>query len=212
MTGVAAVELVMIGLVIVLAIAAGLVLGLLLRRRSSSSEPVAPEAVPVAPRPPVAVQRQAAIRQQVARRARASQAPAHGGALGTVSTAARTSEVSPATGTTDRACPSCRTAYHDMLYCQRDARKLVPAHELGAAARSSGVACPGCGRSFEPGLRRCPHDGLELVPQATYDATRGRPPPAPTGVLAKACPLCRRTFDLSSRFCGRDGHELVVVN
>ncbi|HVV82641.1 MAG TPA: hypothetical protein VHE35_06155, partial [Kofleriaceae bacterium] len=62
------------------------------------------------------------------------------------------------------------------------------------------------------GLRRCPHDGADLVPQAMYQATRRERDAAPTGVLAKVCPVCRRRFDLSSRFCGRDGHELVVIN
>ncbi|MBK7072778.1 MAG: zinc ribbon domain-containing protein [Myxococcales bacterium] len=107
-------------------------------------------------------------------------------------------------------CPTCRTEYAGMLYCQRDARRLVAADEM-LTGRSTGGMCPRCGRAFEPGLRRCPHDGAELVPPSAYRATRPADP-APTGVLAKVCPVCRHRYDLSARFCGKDGHDLVVVN
>lgn len=186
------VELGLLALVVVLAIGAGLLLGLALRRRAQRSEAaVAPSAPSPAP---------------IVRRARPTAPPmaAAGGGLAGVAGVAVT--------TAERVCPSCRTSYQDMLYCQRDARRLVPAEELAAPGRASGLTCPRCSRGFEPGLRRCPHDGAELVPHAMYQAARRRPDPAPTGVLAKVCPVCRRRFDLSSRFCGRDGHELVVIN
>lgn len=112
--------------------------------------------------------------------------------------------------TSGMVCPTCRTEYAGMHYCQRDARRLVPAEEM-LEGKSQGGMCPRCGRAFDPGLRRCPHDGAELVPPSAYRATRP-PEPAPTGVLAKVCPVCRQRFDLSARFCGRDGHDLVVVN
>jgi hypothetical protein len=112
--------------------------------------------------------------------------------------------------TSGMVCPTCRTEYAGMLYCQRDARRLVSAEDM-LEGRSTGGMCPRCGRAFDPGLRRCPHDGAELVPPQAYRATRPAEP-APTGVLAKVCPVCRQRFDLSARFCGRDGHDLVVVN
>lgn len=114
-----------------------------------------------------------------------------------------------------RVCPTCRTEYAGMQYCQRDARCLVAAEDMLDGRRTSremaGGMCPRCGRAFEPGLRRCPHDSAELVPPSAYRATR-RPEPPPTGVLAKVCPVCRHRYDLASRFCGRDGHDLVVMN
>jgi len=112
--------------------------------------------------------------------------------------------------TSGMVCPTCRTEYPGMLYCQRDARRLVPAEDM-LTGRPAGGMCTRCGRAFEPGIRRCPHDGAELVPPNAYHATR-RPEPAPTGVLAKVCPVCRHRYDLNARFCGRDGHDLVVVN
>lgn len=112
--------------------------------------------------------------------------------------------------TSGMVCPTCRTEYAGMLYCQRDARRLVSAEDM-LEGRSTGGMCPRCSRAFDPGLRRCPHDGAELVPPQAYRATRPSEP-ALTGVLAKVCPVCRQRFDLSARFCGRDGHDLVVVN
>ena len=107
-------------------------------------------------------------------------------------------------------CPTCRTEYAGMLYCQRDARRLVAADEM-LAGRAAGGMCPRCRRAFEPGLRRCPRDGAELVTPTAFRATRPAEP-AVTGVLAKVCPVCRHRYDLAARFCGKDGHDLVVVN
>ncbi|HVK75639.1 MAG TPA: hypothetical protein VM734_20050 [Kofleriaceae bacterium] len=117
-----------------------------------------------------------------------------------------------AVATSGLVCPTCRTEYSGMIYCPRDARRLVAPEEMLAGARSAGGMCGSCGRAFEPGLRRCPHDGADIIPAALYLATRRRRDAAPTGVMAKVCPVCRDKADLSSRFCGRDGHELVVVN
>ena len=112
--------------------------------------------------------------------------------------------------TSGMVCPTCRTEYTGMIYCQRDARRLVSAEDM-LEGRAAGGMCARCGRGFDPGLRRCPHDGTELVPPNAYRATRKADPPL-TGVLGKACPVCRHRYDLSVRFCGRDGHDLVVVN
>ena len=112
--------------------------------------------------------------------------------------------------TSGMVCPTCRTEYAGMLYCQRDARRLVAAEDM-LDGRPTGGMCPRCGRAFEPGLRRCPHDSTELVPPSAYRATR-RPEPPLTGVLAKVCPVCRHRHDLAAKFCGRDGHDLVVMN
>lgn len=111
------------------------------------------------------------------------------------------------------ACPSCRREYEGAVYCSRDARRLVPAHELQSHPRSQGVVCMACRRAFEPGIRRCPHDGTALVPFAVYAATRPRSRTMePAGVIARICPVCASRYDLHARFCGVDGSELVVIN
>jgi len=128
-------------------------------------------------------------------------------------------------------CPTCRTEFHGMTYCTRDARRLVPPEEmlggplrgataggLGAlsslAGKSAGLVCMACRRAYEPGLRSCPHDGNELVPFPVYNATRPRRHGStePTGVIARVCPVCGAKYDLSARFCGHDAGELVVIN
>lgn len=111
------------------------------------------------------------------------------------------------------ACPSCRREYEGAVYCSRDARRLVPSHELQHHPRSQGVVCMACRRAFEPGIRRCPHDGTALVPFAVYAATRPRSRTMePAGVIARICPVCASRYDLHARFCGVDGSELVVIN
>lgn len=111
------------------------------------------------------------------------------------------------------ACPSCRREYEGAVYCSRDARRLVPSHELQHHPRSQGVVCMACRRAFEPGIRRCPHDGTSLVPFAVYAATRPRSRTLePAGVIARICPVCASRYDLHARFCGVDGSELVVIN
>lgn len=118
-------------------------------------------------------------------------------------------------------CPTCRTEYHGLTYCTRDARRLVPPEEMITAAmgasksgRSAGLVCMACRRAYEPGLRSCPHDGHELVPFAVYDATRPRKrgTTEPAGVVARICPVCATKYDLNARFCGHDAGELVVIN
>ncbi|HEY0193599.1 MAG TPA: hypothetical protein VGC42_20925 [Kofleriaceae bacterium] len=124
-------------------------------------------------------------------------------------------------------CPTCRTEYHGMTYCTRDARRLVPPEEmLGGAGfgpmravdrldrRSAGLVCMACRRAYEPGLRSCPHDGNELVPFPVYNATRLRRArnTEPAGVIARICPVCGSKYDLNARFCGHDAGQLVVIN
>ena len=119
-------------------------------------------------------------------------------------------------------CPTCRTEYHGMTYCTRDARRLVPPEEmLGGPLRgvtggkSAGLVCMACRRAYEPGLRSCPHDGNELVPFPVYNATRPRARRSstePAGVVARICPVCSTKYDLNARFCGHDAGELVVIN
>ncbi|MEO8550850.1 MAG: hypothetical protein ABI678_12780 [Kofleriaceae bacterium] len=121
-----------------------------------------------------------------------------------------------------RVCPTCRTEFHGMTYCTRDARRLVPPEEMlggplrvaGSSAKSAGLVCMACRRAYEPGLRSCPHDGNELVPFPVYNATRPRKRNAtePAGVIARICPVCATKFDLNARFCGHDAGELVVIN
>lgn len=119
-------------------------------------------------------------------------------------------------------CPTCRTEYHGLTYCTRDARRLVPPEELiagnlrGIAGnKSAGLVCMACRRAYEPGLRSCPHDGNELVPFSVYNATRPRARRSstePAGVVARICPVCSTKYDLNARFCGHDAGELVVIN
>jgi hypothetical protein len=119
-------------------------------------------------------------------------------------------------------CPTCRTEYHGLTYCTRDARRLVPPEEMITTAalgptksgRSAGLVCMACRRAYEPGLRSCPHDGNELVPFSVYNATRPRMRghTEPAGVIARICPVCATKYDLNARFCGHDAGELVVIN
>jgi hypothetical protein len=117
-------------------------------------------------------------------------------------------------------CPTCRTEYHGMAYCTRDARRLVLPEEMMStramtSAKSAGLVCMACRRAYEPGLRSCPHDGNELVPFPVYNATRPRSrrnSTEPAGVIARICPVCGAKYDLNARFCGHDAGELVVIN
>lgn len=114
-------------------------------------------------------------------------------------------------------CPTCRTEYHGLTYCTRDARRLVPPEDmLGGALRAinsrstgAGLVCMACRRAYEPGLRSCPHDGNELVPFPVYNATRPRRARTsePAGVIARICPVCNAKYDLNARFCGHDAGE-----
>ena len=119
---------------------------------------------------------------------------------------------------TSMVCPTCRTEYHGMTYCTRDARRLVPPEDMLLGVRtptkSAGLVCMACRRAYEPGLRACPHDGNELVPSQVYNATRPRRARTsdPAGVIARICPVCGTKYDLNARFCGHDAGELVVIN
>lgn len=194
-------------LVAVAGILALVILGLIamavmVRKRSRPSEEPVAEPVRVAPvldRPSPPKPR---VRTQVVR----------GGGGGGLAVATSTAMV----------CPTCRTDYHGMTYCTRDARRLVPPEEmLGGPLRaltsgkSAGLVCMACRRAYEPGLRSCPHDGNELVPFPVYNATRPRARRSstePSGVVARICPVCSTKYDLNARFCGHDAGELVVIN
>lgn len=174
----------LVGALAAVALAVGLAAWTRRRRRPPAEAPSPPAAEPPRTRPPIAVVR--AVRRP-------------GTTAGGLEVAA-----------SGMVCPTCRTEYAGLAYCPRDARRLVAAEDM-LEGRATGGMCPRCGRGFDPGLRRCPHDGAELVPPAAYRATR-KPDPPLTGVLGKACPVCRTRYDLSVRFCGKDGHDLVVVN
>ena len=119
-------------------------------------------------------------------------------------------------------CPTCRTEYHGMTYCTKDARRLVPPEEMlggplraASSGKSAGLVCMACRRAYEPGMRSCPHDGNELVPFPVYNATRPRArrqSTEPAGIVARICPVCGAKYDLNARFCGHDAGELVVIN
>ncbi len=179
-------------------------MALVLRRRARQPAPVAAEL----PRPPLVV-----ASPPHAPRPRVRHALVRGGGDG--------GGLAMATSTA-MVCPTCRTEYHGMTYCTRDARRLVLPEEMlttgllarGAIGRSAGLVCRACRRAYEPGLRSCPHDGTELVPFSVYNAmrprTRGHTEPA--GVVARVCPVCGAKYDLNARFCGHDAGELVVIN
>ena len=184
-------------------------LALLLRRRNRVPAAVAP----APPRPPAALSAAPAIprpRPRLAHHVRSG--GGSGGASGGLAVATASAMV----------CPTCRTEYHGMTYCTRDARRLVPPEELlggpglgpmRALSRSAGLVCMACRRAYEPGLRSCPHDGNELVPFAVYNATRPRRRPTePANIIARICPVCATKFDLNARFCGHDAGQLVVIN
>lgn len=110
------------------------------------------------------------------------------------------------------ACPTCRREYDGhLLYCPRDARRLVPVSDLVETRKRTGSMCTTCKRSFDRGVRYCPHDATELVPGAVYAASEG-PEFDVVGDKAKICPQCRCRHDLAATFCSRDGSELVVLN
>lgn len=179
-------------------------LAVLLRRRNRAHV-----ALPVPARPPATV---STVPVPSRPRARPAQ-HLRGGAAGGLAVATSSAMV----------CPTCRTEYHGMTYCTRDARRLVPPEDMlggpalgpmRALSRSAGLVCMACRRAYEPGLRSCPHDGTELVPFSVYNATRPRRARTaePTGVIARICPVCGNKYDLSARFCGHDAGQLVVIN
>jgi hypothetical protein len=169
-----------------------------LRRRARDQSRPAPPASTPAPPPPIAARPRV---RQVTTRSRG------GGTAGGLAVATSTASA--------MVCPTCRSEYDGHMYCLRDARRLIPAEEMLGGQRSTGLFCAQCRRAFEPGLRRCPHDGSDLMPAALYWASRpkrARPKTEPTGVIGRICPVCRGRYDLAARFCGVDGAELVVIN
>lgn len=177
-------------------------MALVLRRRHRAQ--AARDRQPAAPQPPTSAPLPPAVP-----RPRSRPVVARGGGGGGLAVATSNAMV----------CPTCRTEYHGMTYCTRDARRLVPPEEMiglgtRGATKSAGLVCMACRRAYEPGLRSCPHDGNELVPFPVYNATRPRPRGTtdPSGVVARICPVCGTKFDLNARFCGHDAGELVVIN
>src|SRR4051812_16824827 len=189
---------------LILVIAGLVAMAFLVRRRTRAVDDTTDQmrAIP-APAPPVVPPPRPRSRPQVIRSA------GGGGGLAVATSSARV-------------CPTCRTEFHGMSYCTRDARRLVPPEEMlggplrvaGSSAKSAGLVCMACRRAYEPGLRSCPHDGNELVPFPVYNATRPRKRNAtePAGVIARICPVCGTKYDLNARFCGHDAGELVVIN
>ena len=193
--------LIAVAAVLILVIFGLVAMAIVVRRRSRPTTPPQPEPVPAQPaadRPPARPRSRPALVRS-----------AGGGGLAVATSSAMV-------------CPTCRTEYHGMAYCTRDARRLVPPEEmLGGPLRaltsgkSAGLVCMACRRAYEPGLRTCPHDGNELVPFPVYNATRPRSrrgTTEPAGVIARICPVCGTKYDLNARFCGHDAGELVVIN
>jgi uncharacterized protein YbaR (Trm112 family) len=185
---------------LILVLAGLIAMALFVRRRSRPAPAPAPEPVRAQPqpdRPPPRPRRPQHVRST------------GGGGLAVATSSAMV-------------CPTCRTEYHGLAYCTKDARRLVPPEEmLGgplramSSGKSAGLVCMACRRAYEPGLRSCPHDGNELVPFPVYNATRPRSrrnSTEPAGVIARICPVCGAKYDLNARFCGHDAGELVVIN
>ena len=192
---------VVVGL-LALVIAGLIAMALIVRRRTRPGDDEVTAPVALQPVPPVAA-------PPPRPRARAMLARSGGGGGLAVATSSA------------MVCPTCRTEYHGLTYCTRDARRLVPPEEmLGGPLRalplgkSAGLVCMACRRAYEPGLRSCPHDGHELMPFPVYNATRPRRQSSsePSGVIARICPVCGTKYDLNARFCGHDAGELVVIN
>lgn len=190
-----------VGLLIL--VIAGLIAMALFVRRSRP----APQAVPVLPREAAPPEQRPPPRQ----RPRPALLRAGGGGGLAVATSSA------------MVCPTCRTEYHGLAYCTRDARRLVLPEEMltsrslssTSSGKSTGLVCMACRRAYEAGLRSCPHDGNELVPFPVYNATRPRSrrnSTEPAGVVARICPVCASKYDLNARFCGHDAGELVVIN
>jgi hypothetical protein len=186
---------------LILVIAGLVAMALVVRRRSRPIAEAATQTMPVLPpaeRPPPRPRPRSAVMRS-----------GGGGGLAVATSSAMV-------------CPTCRTEYHGLAYCTRDARRLVPPEDmLGgplravASGKSAGLVCMACRRAYEPGLRSCPHDGNELVPFPVYNATRPRSrrnSTEPAGVIARICPVCGAKYDLNARFCGHDAGELVVIN
>ena len=184
-----------------------LVMAIMVRRRSRAVDDTTDQLRAI-PTPPVVAHSAGGPRPQVTRRPQI----ARGGGGGGLAIATSTAMV----------CPTCRTEFHGMTYCTRDARRLVPPEEMlggplraaASSSKSAGLVCMACRRAYEPGLRSCPHDGNELVPFPVYNATRPRKRnhTEPAGVVARICPVCATKYDLNARFCGHDAGELVVIN
>ena len=199
-----------LGLVIVGLIALAFALRKKTRVESAQDEPTRPHRAAAVPAQPARLAAQTAPGSPPPRpRSRPHHARGGGGAGLAVATS------------NAMVCPTCRTEYHGMTYCTRDARRLVPPEEmLGGPLRalptgkSAGLVCMACRRAYEPGLRSCPHDGNELVPFQVFNATRPRQKQMtePANVVARICPVCNAKFDLNARFCGHDAGELVVIN
>ena len=188
---------------LILVVAGLIAMALFVRRRSRPAPAPAPEAPRLPPLP----------EHRPLPRHRPRPALLRGGGGGGLAVATSSAMV----------CPTCRTEYHGMAYCTRDARRLVPPEEMlvsrslssASSGKSTGLVCMACRRAYEPGLRSCPHDGNELLPFPVYNATRPRSrrnSTEPAGVVARICPVCATKYDLNARFCGHDAGELVVIN
>jgi hypothetical protein len=194
----------LIAVIIILAAVLVALVAMLVAVRRRSRERPAEDPLPVAPS--VRFMPRVLAAPRIRRRRPPSVSSLGGGELAVAQTAPSSSGM---------VCPTCRAEYHGLAYCIRDARRLVPAEDMISGGRGPGGLCMVCRRAFDPGLRRCPHDGGDVVPAALYWAMqgkKGREPTPITGVPAKVCPVCRQKDDLAARFCGHDGAELRVIN
>jgi predicted amidophosphoribosyltransferase len=67
--------------------------------------------------------------------------------------------------------------------------------------RHGTMVCPACHREYEFGVRFCPHDSKQLVPEG--EKTRS----AAGGI----CPTCKRAFEAGVKFCPHDAEELMPM-
>ncbi|MCE9576211.1 MAG: hypothetical protein K8W52_23885, partial [Deltaproteobacteria bacterium] len=129
--------------VLLLAVIVGAVVTLFLmlaRRRREVAAPEVPSPVPVR-QTPVSLPAIAAPTPRPRRRL-PSAPPATAGGLAIAS-----SSVPPS----GMVCPTCRAEFQGLVYCTRDARRLVPAEEMLTGGRGPGGVCLVCRRGFEPG-------------------------------------------------------------
>jgi hypothetical protein len=69
--------------------------------------------------------------------------------------------------------------------------------------------CPVCRRAYPSEIKRCPHDGTDLI---EYEQFTKAHKAQHTSGGQKRCPKCGVTYSDTSAFCPQDGIALVPIN
>jgi hypothetical protein len=87
----------------------------------------------------------------------------------------------------------------------------APAPTPISAGGCENVICPRCRRGFDPTVRTCPTDGVELIPYSKWRASKlAEHRSAVHGMMI--CPSCAARYDPGTLFCANDGTKLEPVN